>query len=340
MVRGMFAAMLLAGVCAMWQVAVEPARAQVRFPAKPLKIVVPVPPGTALDIASRVVAEQLTARLGQQVLVEPRPGAGGLIAAQAVAAAPADGSTLLAGSAVYTILPAQNPRLSIDVNQDFAQVGMLIVPAAMYVAVSPKLGISTFAEFVALAKSQPDQIVVGTNGAGTLPHYAALLLRKKGGVPINVVPYNQGGSMTAIADIMGGRIHATIEAVFGLRGPLESGDLKLIGVMASERDPSFPDVPAVAETFPDLTAVSFVSLAVPAATPKDIIDRLNEGLRHALETPSVKQRYADLGVSTRVMTPAQTTAFIANEQKIWWPLVKELERQEPKKGFFDIGTER
>jgi tripartite-type tricarboxylate transporter receptor subunit TctC len=321
----MIAAMVLAGVWATAQGAPEPARAQGVFPTKPIKIVVPVPAGTALDIANRVVAEQLTTRFGQQVLVEPRPGAGGLIAAQAVAAAPADGSTLLAGSAVYTILPAQKDNLPIDVNRDFAQVGMLIVPAAMYVAVSPKLGVSTFAEFVALAKSKPEQVVVGTNGAGTLPHYAGLLLRKKGGIPVNVVPYNQGGSMAAIADIMGGRVHATIEAVFGLRGPLQSGDLRLIGVMSAERDPQFPDVPAITETLPGLTAVSFVSLAVPAATPKDIVDRLNEGLRQALETPSVKQRYAEIGVSTRVMTPSQTTAFIANEQKIWWPLVKELE---------------
>ena len=148
------------------------------------------------------------------------------------------------------------------------QVGMLIVPAAMYVAVTPKLGVSTFAEFAALTKSKPEQIAVGTNGAGTLPHYAGLLLRKKGGIPVNVVPYNQGGSMAAIADIMGGRVHATIEAVFGLRGPLQSGDLRLVGVMSSERDPQFPDVPAITETLPGLTAVSFVSLAVPAATPE------------------------------------------------------------------------
>src|SRR3954447_4425970 len=143
-------------------------------------------------------------------------------------------------------------------------------------AASPKLGISTFPEFVALAKSKPGQIAVGTNGAGTLPHFAGLVVEKKGKVPITVVPYNQGGTMAAVSDIMGGRVHATIEGVFGLRGPLQSGDLKLIGAMSSERDPDFAAVPTVGETLPGLTAVGFMSLAAPAKTPAGTVRLLNE----------------------------------------------------------------
>jgi tripartite-type tricarboxylate transporter receptor subunit TctC len=320
--RNLFAAILVAT-----SLVAAPTVAQ-DFPTKPIKIVLPVPAGSALDVATRAIADQLTARWGQQVLIEARPGAGGLIAGQAVANAPADGYTLVGGPAsLFTILPAQKDKLPIDVNRDFAQVGMIVGSGIMFIAVTPKLGVSTFPEFVALAKSKPGQIAIGTNGAGTLPHFSGLVLEKKGGVPITVVPYNQGGTMAAVADIMGGRVHGTIEGVFGLRGPLQSGDLKLIGQMAPARMPEYPDVPTVAETLPGLTAIGFMSLAAPAATPEPILRRLSEGLRQALDSPSVKQRYADLGVPIRNMTPAETKAFIENEQKIWWPLVKEFSAQ-------------
>ena len=304
---------------------IAPASAQDNFPSKPIKIVLPVPPGSALDIATRAIADQLTARWGQQVLIEARPGAGGLIAGQAVATAPADGYTLLGGPAsLFTILPAQKDKLPIDVNRSFAQLGMVVGSGVMFIAVTPKLGVATFAEFAALAKSKPGQIAIGTNGAGTLPHFAGLVLEKKANVPITVVPYNQGGTMAAISDIMGGRVHGTIEGVFGLRGPLQSGDIKLIGQMAPQREPEYPNVPTVAETIPGISAIGFMTLAAPAGTPPVILSRLADGLRQALDSPAVKQRYADLGVPIRNYTPEQTTAFVENEQKIWWPLVKEF----------------
>lgn len=319
---------LVAAILVAASVGATPVSAQDNFPTKPIKIVLPVPAGSALDIATRAIGEQLASRWGQQVLIEARPGAGGLIAGQAVVNSPPDGYTLVGGPAsLFTILPAQKDKLPIDVNRDFIQIGMIVGSGVMFIAVSPKLGVSTFPEFVALAKSKPGQIAVGTNGAGTLPHFAGLVLEKKGNVPITVVPYNQGGTMAAVADIMGGRVHGTIEGVFGLRGPLQSGDLKLIGQMAPQREPEFPDVPTVAETIPGVSAIGFMTLAAPAGTPEPIIRRLADGLREALDSPGVKQRYADLGVPIRNYTPAQTKAFVENEQKIWWPLVKELSPQ-------------
>jgi tripartite-type tricarboxylate transporter receptor subunit TctC len=304
----------------------HPALAQDAFPSKPVRIVLPIPPGSALDIVTRVVGEELGKNLGQQILIEPRPGAGGLIAAQAVASAPADGYTLLGGGAsIFTILPAQKDNLPIDMTRDFTQVGMIVGRGVMFVAVPPRLGVQSFAEFAALAKSKPGEIVVGTNGAGTLPHYAGLLLQKRGGLPITVVPYNQGGTAAAVADIMGGRVQATIEGVFGLRGPLQSGDLKLIGAMSSERDPDHATVPTVGETLPGLTAVGFMSLTAPAKTPEAVVRRLNQGLNQALQTPAVKQRFAELGVPMSIISPAQANAFVEQQRTIWLPLVKELE---------------
>jgi tripartite-type tricarboxylate transporter receptor subunit TctC len=316
-------ALLIAIVAAL--IGVVPATAQDNYPSKPIKIVLPVPPGSALDIATRAIGEQLASRWGQQVLIEARPGAGGLIAGQAVATAPADGYTLLGGPAsLFTILPAQKSQLPIDVNRDFTQLGMVVGSGVMFIAVSSKLGVSTFPEFVALAKSRPGQIAVGTNGAGTLPHFAGLVLEKKGNVPITVVPYNQGGTMAAVADIMGGRVHATIEGAFGLLGPLRSGDLKLVGQMAPARMPEYPNVPTVEESIPGISAIGFMTLAAPVATPAAIQRRLADGLRQAFDSEAVKKRYAELGIPIRNMTPAETKTFVENEQKIWWPLVKEF----------------
>jgi tripartite-type tricarboxylate transporter receptor subunit TctC len=186
------------------------------------------------------------------------------------------------------------------------QIGMIVASGPMYIAVSPKLGVNTFAELTALAKSKPGQIVFGTNGAGTLPHFAALVLERRAKLPINVVPYSQGGTVAAITDIMGGRAHATIEAIFGLRGPLQSGDIKLVGVMSPRRDPVFPHIPTVAETIPGVSVVGFMSLAAPAGTPAPALERMNDALRVALEAPGVRQRFVELGIHAQSMTQGET----------------------------------
>jgi tripartite-type tricarboxylate transporter receptor subunit TctC len=316
------ARLVLARMLAVVSIGFGPAMAQDTFPTRPIRIINPLPAGSSPDVVDRLVGEQLAAYLRQPVIVENRPGGGGIIAAQAASTASPDGYTLLAGAAsTYTILPAQKEKLPFDVNRDFTQVGM-ISNGAMNVAVGSRLGISSLSELIALAKSRPHEIVVGVNGTGTMPHFAALALARAGNIPITVVPYATGGTVAAITDILGGRVHATIETTAGLRGTLQSGDLKLIAVMSPERDPLFPDVPTVAETVPGLSAVGWVSLAAPAGTPEHIVRRLSEGLRHALETPSVRQRLDALGAQTKIMTPAETKAFVENEQRLWWPIVR------------------
>ncbi len=300
---------------------------QPAFPSKPIRIILPIPAGTALDVVVRALGDQLRSKLGHPVVVENRPGAGGIIAAQAVAAADPDGHTLLgAAASIYTILPAQGEKLPIDVDRDLMPVGM-IGGGPMYLAVPPKLGINTLNEFIARAKSEPHKLVLGTNGAGTLPHFAALALAKKTDAPITVVPYAKGGTTEAIRDILGGRAHGTIEAIFGLRGALQSGDLKLIAVMSPERAPDFPAVPTVAETVPGLTAVGWVALSAPAGTPRATVRRVNEALNQALKAKDVLKRFDDLGLQAQILTPEQTQHYIKAEQKLWWPIVKEASSQ-------------
>jgi tripartite-type tricarboxylate transporter receptor subunit TctC len=325
MPRLFLAVTTIATMLAVTSIVGGPAMAQETFPSRSIRVINPLPAGSAVDVIARMVGEQLTGLWHQPVVVENRPGAGGALAAQAVAGAPPDGYTLLVGAGtIFTILPAEQNKLTIDVNRDLVPLG-LMGGGAMYIAVPPSLGVSSLPELIALAKSRPQEIVVGTNGAGSLPHFAALALAKMGNVPITIVPYSTGGTMAAISDIMGGRVHATIESMSALRGALQAGDLKLIAVMSPERAGIFPDLPTAAETIPGLSAVGFISLAAPAGTPGYIVRRLSEGLRHALQTSIVKQRLDEFDMQRPILTPEDTKAYIENEEKLWWPLVREIE---------------
>jgi tripartite-type tricarboxylate transporter receptor subunit TctC len=299
------------------------AHGQTAYPVKPIRIVMPVPVGSALDVVIRLIGQELTAQLGQQIVVDNRPGAGGAIAAQAVVSAAPDGYTLLGGAAsVFTILPAQKDKLHFDVNRDLTQIGM-ISRAFMVLAVAPELGVKTFAEFAALAKSKPNTLMLGGTGSGTLPHISGLALIKQGGVPITFVPYNAGGTADAVRDVMGGRIHGVIEAPSGLLGQIQSGGLRVIAVMSAGRDAMFPGVGAVSETIPGFEAAGF--MAAPVGTPMLIIAKLNEALRLALEKPAVKARFTQFAILSKSMTPAETRAYIDADQNRWWPLVRQFD---------------
>lgn len=312
-----FAALAVSGVCAQTPVQAQP------YPNKPIRVVLPLPAGSGLDVVARIVSDPFAADLGQTLIIENRPGGGGIIAAQAVASSPADGYTLLGGaSSVFTVLPAQKEKLPIDVNKDLAQIGVLAT-VPLYIAVSPSLNVNTFAEFIAAAKARPGQINVGTNGAGTLPHFTGVMLSKKLGMPITVIPYNTGGTIEAVRDMIGGRVQATIEGFGTLKGFVDSKDIKLIAVMAAEREPPFMDLPTVAETAPGVTAIGFLTLAAPAKTPPEVIARLSKSLSVALRKPEVGQRLVELGMAAKDMTPEQTVKFIEEQQRLWHPIVRE-----------------
>ncbi len=199
------------------------AAAQDKYPSRPVKIIQTLPAGTSPDIRARIIAEQLTKMWGQQVVVENRPGGGGAIGVQAVLSAPADGYTLLAAAtSTFTILPVQKDKPPVDVNRDLVPIGITSYEG-LVIAVSPKLGVNTLADLIALAKRDPHKIIIGTNAAGTLPHLAARLLVDLSKAPITVLPYATGGTNQAIADILGGRVHVVIESRPGLKGALELG---------------------------------------------------------------------------------------------------------------------
>jgi tripartite-type tricarboxylate transporter receptor subunit TctC len=303
----------------------EPARADAhdRYPSRPVKILVSLPAGAGPDIRARIISEHLTKMWGRQVVVENRPGAGGLIGVQALLSAPSDGHTLLvAPASTFTVLPAQKANMPVDVNRDLIPIG-LVGYEGLLVAASSKLGVGTLAELIALAKKEPEKLVIGTNPAGTLPHMAARLLVDRSKAPMTVLPYATGGTNEAIRDILGGRIHAVVEGRPGLKGVLASGDLKALAVMSKERQPNAPELPTATETVPGLTAVGWLALVAPKGTPPSLLRQLADDLRKTLEAPDVSTRLGHTGTPFRPMFSAELARFIEAEQRLWWPVVKE-----------------
>ena len=317
--------LIVTPVCAFGQeqCADRPELAKDKYPSRPVKIIVSLPAGSGPDIRARIIAEHLTATWGRQVVVENRPGGGGLIGVQAVLSTATDGHTLLfAPASTFTVLPAQKDKLPVDVNRDLIPIGLVGIEGIM-IAVSPKLGVNTLGELIALAKREPYKIIIGTNPAGTLPHLAARLLVELSKAPMTVLPYATGGTNEAIRDILGGRVHVVVDGRPGLKGTLDSGDLRALAIMSSVRLPTFPDLPAAAETVPGLTATGWFTLVAPKGTPEPIVRRLAHDLGGALDAPGVRARLEQIGSPFQPIFGAELVGFIEAEQKLWWPIVKE-----------------
>ena len=323
-VRSLFVVTIFAALLAVTAIGPSGAAAQEKYPSHPVRIIHSLPAGSSPDVRIRILAEHFTKMWGQQVVVENRPGAGGVIGAQALLSASPDGYTLLAApSSTFTVLPAQKDKLPIDVNRDLIPIG-LTGKEGLLLAVSPKLGVNSLAELIALARSDPHKIIIGTNPAGTLPHLAARLLVELTKAPFTVLPYSIGGTNEAIKDILGGRVHAVIESRPGLKGALDAGDLKALAIMSSERLPMLPDLPTAVETVPGLTVVGWQALVAPRGTPEAIVQQLREDLRKALEHPHIQARMEQIGGTPfQPMPTAEFVRFIETDQKLWWPIVKD-----------------
>jgi tripartite-type tricarboxylate transporter receptor subunit TctC len=292
------------------------------YPTRSVRIVAPLPAGSSPDIRARIIAEQLTRMWGQQVVVENRPGGGGIIGTQAILSALPDGYTLLYGVAsIFTVLPAQLNKPRFDVNRDLIPIG-LTANEGMVFAASPRLGINTLGELITMAKREPHKLIIGTNPAGSLPHLAATLFVRLSQAPMTVVS-STGGTNEAIREIMGGRVHAVIESLPGLRGALDAGDLKALGIMARNRAPTAPDIPTAAETVPGLIALGWTALVAPKGTPAVIVQQLTEDLRKVLESSDTRARLEKIGATPfEAIFGADLAHFIESEQKLWWPIVE------------------
>ena len=293
------AATLLAGLAA-WTPA---ALAQDAYPNKTIRLIVPFAPGGVTDTSGRLIAEALGKRLGQQVIVDNKPGASGNIGTSLAKAA--DGYTLVLGfDGTMVINPHVFPNTGFDTLKDFAPVGK-IGDATLILVAHPSLQARTMAEVIALSKTQSGGLSFGTSGTGGTPHIAGELLKSRTGAQLVHIPYKGGGP--AMTDLLGGTIPLVYTAVAGAHGHVKSGKLRAIAVSSAGRSPALPDVPTFIESgVPDFVVNSWVSLLAPAGTPQAIVAKLNTELNAALQDPAVRDKLRVLGIEP---TPGSAAQF-------------------------------
>ena len=274
------------------------------YPNKPIRLVVPFTPGGVTDTSGRVIAEFLGKRLGQQVVVENKPGASGNIGTAQVASAAPDGYTLVLGfDGTMVINPHVFAKVPFDTSKDFTPVGK-IGDAVLILVAHPGVAARTLSELIALSRNQAGGLSYGTSGTGGTPHIAGELLRQRTGAVLEHVPYKGGGQ--ALIDVLGGSIPLVYTAVAGAHGHVKSGKLKAIGVSSAQRTSALPDVPTFIEGgVPDFVVNSWVGLLAPARTPAAIVKRLNTELNAVLADPAARDKLATLGIDPTPGTPEQ-----------------------------------
>jgi len=287
------------------------------FPSRPLRIVVPNAPGGAADITARTVGQKLSDALGQPVIIENKPSAGGIIAGEQVAKAEADGHTLLLISSGTAVSAALFKALPFDTQKDFAPVSKL-ASFDLAIAVAEGGRFKTLAELLAYARANPGKLNIGTPQVGTTQNLAAELFKSAAGIDAQVVPFN--GTPPVITALRGGSIDAMVEILGPLMPQISAKALRPLALFGDKRAAQLPEVPAAREaggSLASFSAASWNGLSVPAKTPKDVVARLNRELVKVLALPDVKQRLADLTLVAESSTPEQLGALLENDSKRW-----------------------
>lgn len=295
--------------------------AQSTYPSKPIRLVVPFATGGVTDTSGRLIAEQLSKRLGQQVIVDNKPGASGNIGTQMVAAAEPDGYTLLLGfDGTLVINPHVFPKVGFDTAKDFAPIGK-IGDAILILVSHPGVPAKTLKEVIALSKTQSGGLSYGTSGTGGTPHIAGELLKQRTGANLTHIPYKGGGQ--AMTDLLGGTIPLVYTAVAGAIQHVKSGKLHAVAVSSAQRAPSMPDVPTFIEAgVPDFDINSWVGVLAPAKTPRAIVDKLNTELNVVLNDPVVRERLNTLGIAASPGGPEKFGRDMARDLSRYATVVK------------------
>ncbi len=303
---------LLATALALAACTLPAAHAQGSYPSKPIRLIVPFATGGVSDTSARIVAEKLGQQLGQQVVVDNKPGAAGNIGTQMVAAAEPDGYTLLLGyDGTLVINPNVYAKVPFDPIKDFAPIGK-IGDAVLIVVVNPKLGASNLAELQAVAKSTAGGLSFGSAGTGSTTHLAGEMLHQRTGMPLTHVPYKGGGQ--AMGDLVGGTLPMLYTAVAGAMPFIKGNQIRPIAVSSRQRVPSLPDVPTFIEAgLKDFEFNSWVSLLAPARTPQPVIDKLNQALQKVLTAPDMRERLGTLGIIAQPGTPQEHAQEIVRD---------------------------
>ena len=290
------------------------------YPSRPLRIVAPFPAAGGLDLAARVVGQKLSERLGTSVVIDNRPGAGGILGTDIVAKAPADGHTILLASGSHAINTVLHRKLPYDAVRDFAAVAM-IVTAPSIVTVTPSLGTRTLKEFLDLARSKPGQLAFASPGTGTPPHLAIELLKSAAGVDFVHVPYK--GAAEFLPDLVSGRVAAGISSIPTVLALVQSGKLQPLAVTTRMRSKALPSVPSISESgVAGYDAASWYALLAPANTPSAILERLNREVVQVLATDEVRERLGAQGLEATGSTRQELTSRITEDIAKWQRVVK------------------
>jgi tripartite-type tricarboxylate transporter receptor subunit TctC len=302
-----------------------PAQAQT-YPDKPVRIIIDSAPGSATDVASRLMADRLSTVWGQQAVIMNQPGAGGSIAVRAASQATPDGYTLYVGAAsTFTALkgaPGVAPNLPIELPRDFTPIGF-ITQQPMFIAAAPQAGVSSLKELIALAKQKPGELSYATTGRGRITHLTMELLQTRADIKLQMIPYT-GGPTAAMADLATGRVAVVLDGYSGLAPGLTGGQIKGLAVASLERLDDFKDLPTVAETLPGFLAGGWNVLLAPVGTPDAIVQKASADLRKAMDDAELKKKLAALGAYVHPMTPQQVTAFAAEQQRTWRPVAEKV----------------
>ena len=291
-----------------------------QYPSKPIRLVVPFPPGGPTDVVSRLIAPKLAELLGQQIVIENRGGSGGMIGTEQVAKAVPDGYTIIMGTiGGLAVAKSLNPRLGYDTLRDLAPITQSVSVTSILI-VHPSVPAKNVRELLAIVKSSPGKLNYASSGNGTVTHLAGELLKLRGKVSIVHVPYK--GGAPALTAIMSGEVDMSYENSLIITPYIRSGRVRALAVTGATRSKLLPDLPTIAETLPGYNASGWYGLLAPAATPKPIIARLHVEAAKALHSPDIVAKLASQGAEPVGNTPEEFTAFIRSEISKWANLVK------------------
>jgi len=292
------------------------------YPTKPIRIVAPSTPGDAPDVIARLVADKLSVALGQQVVVDNKPGAGGVVGSESVAKAPPDGYTLIMGNAgSHGINAAVYSKLPYDIQRDFAPVSQVAI-APNVMVINPSVPANSVAEFIAYAKSQPGKLSYASGGNGSSAHMSMELFKAMAGIDVQHIPYK--GSSPALTDLIGGQVSVFIGNMPPTVPHIKSGKLRALAVTTKSRSALMPELPTISDTLPGYETVAWFGVLAPAGTPPEIVNRLSAEIGRIARSPEMREKLVAMGAEPVGGTPEEFKAVIDRDIAKWKPLAQKV----------------
>ena len=289
------------------------------FPVKPVRLMVPFPPGGATDIIGRLVAGKMQEVWGQTVIIESKPGAGTVVGTDYVAKSPPDGYTMGMVVTAHVINPSLRSSMPFDTLKDLSGVTQVSVQHLL-IAANPSFEANSIAELIALARKNPGKIAYATPGSGTAMHLSVELFKTTAGIDLVHVPYK--GGAPAQQDVMGGRVPVLLDVHYAVLPLIAAAKVKVLALLSPQRVKAYPDIPVVAETVPGVTALSMVGIVVPSATPREVVHKISADIVKAVRSSDLTERMTQLGMEPVGSTPEQFDAFVRSEIEKWAKVVK------------------